>query len=186
MGSLHGTARVPAPQRIEHRRAAAADEHALAELAVVTVAANNHKTQRLDDNGNAVSVVLRDSAPILRARRGRRQRTSQTTHSGSDQVRDPVLQSALVNHSASGSYSKRASSQSYGTHWAKRRRMDRDQAAIEDALLVASYRARRDAQVLTPVCSLDGAADSRFAAILARVQAKAPAPSAPHAFSERL
>ena len=62
--------------------------------------------------------------------------------------------------------------------------MDRDQAAIEDALLAASYRARRDAQVFTPVCSLDGTANSRFAAILARVQAKAAAPSAPHALSE--
>ena len=62
--------------------------------------------------------------------------------------------------------------------------MDRDQAAIDDALLAASYRARRDAQVFIPVCSLDGDADCRFAAILARVQAKAAATSAPHAFPQ--
>ena len=56
--------------------------------------------------------------------------------------------------------------------------MDRDHAAIGDALLAASFRARRDTRVFIPVCSLEGTADSRFAAILARVQAKAASPSA--------
>ena len=63
--------RSPAALRIKLQRTVAAYEHALAELAVVTSAANHHPVQVISEDGAVVRRYVRDSAPIPRRRSAR-------------------------------------------------------------------------------------------------------------------
>ena len=59
-------------QRIRLQRVTDAYEHALVELAIVTVAANNHVVEALDDTGATIRKSLRDSMSTPRTRRSRK------------------------------------------------------------------------------------------------------------------
>ena len=167
--------RVSATDRIRYRRVVAAYEHALAELGIVTTAANRHKTEVIDDDGKVRSVYLRDSAPLPRCQRPRLPKHAPSV--------DPVLTSTILEpardidfplpEAHSGSHnSKRIASPARPSLARKRRRMERDHAAICEAHQAGAWRSNRDARSFTPVCAAQGSAHDRLSAVLQRIRSR--------------
>ena len=159
--------RVAASKRIAHHRACNAYEHALAELAAVTTAANRHAIQSVDSNGKIVTKIVRDSAALPRSKRIRR--GSPVHHVPMPPPADPTPSLSVYGGSAR---TKRSARQPQSERPAKKRRMSREHAAHLDSLFECAWRVNRDARTFTPICEEYGCASVRLAALRARTLAR--------------
>ena len=167
--------RVGAAERILHDRVESAYQHALAGLAIVTVAANNHKAQVIDSDGNPKAVVVRDSAALPRCKRARTALGSVIADRGITHhpVQPDLVVAPIVMLPSSGHPHKRRDPPHEHNALAKRRRMDRDHDALCAARQAAAWRDGRDARVFTPVSVCHGSASERLTALLDRIRSKA-------------
>ena len=152
--------RLEASSRILFQRTIIAYERALVELAVVTVAANAHEVLVPDDNGGFIRKCRRDSAPMPRARRIRH-----CGHPVADDAILPELVCANVSSMLQGKPLKRQ--RAMEPRSVKRRRMDRDHAAITDGRLLLHWREGRSKRTYRPANATPAA--ERIAALRARV-----------------
>ena len=174
--------RASAADRIRYHRTVAAYEHALAELATVTVAANHHKVQLTDSDGTCRNVIMRDSAALPRAKRPRlvQHASSLDAQAGRnpltgqqmDAQPPPQTLSAVSAPSAfAPEFSRRRrASPSLLTPSSARQRMARDYAAITAAHQTNAWRDARDARSFTAISAAKGSASDRLAAIQNRVK----------------
>ena len=161
--------RVGAAQRILYHRTTKAYEHALTELAVVTVAANNHLAHVVDADGNCKRQYRRDSSAIPRSKRPPRMSGS------ASQLSDPppcLCRAGRAKRLASDFFADRNPDRarfSVETPAAKRRRLDHDNARIENERFMQTWRSARSKRCFRSVSAIPAA--ERLAALRARVSA---------------
>ena len=171
--------RLPASLRILRERTLNAYQHALVELAAVTVAANRHEVQVVSDNGVLQHIVKRDCSAVPRAKRAKTVRSalcssepcavSRSSHCALESCQLPLPDRPVT------SCAKRLASPMRDSTVAKRRRMAVDHETIANAHQMDAWRSARSAKSWALVSDSHGHAADRISALRQRVLARSAA-----------